>query len=173
VEASDRVAVKIDSIRTQPDTDNHRVVVLREEGADRILPIWIGNWEADAIDMAMRGQQPDRPMTHDLTLRLLEALGAQVQQVVLTRLVEKTFYADIQLAQDGKTQQVDARPSDALALAVRAGAPIYVTRSLLAAAGGPDDEATWGERAKAIQQYRASQAESTPEAPQPDVETGH
>jgi bifunctional DNase/RNase len=170
MEAPDTVAVKIDSIRTQPDMDNHRVVVLREEGADRILPIWIGNWEADAIDMAMRGQQPDRPMTHDLTLRLLESLGARVQHVVLTRLVENTFYADIQLALDGKTQQVDARPSDALALAVRVGTPIYATRSLLDAAGGPDDEATWAERAKAIQPFRASQAEATAEPPQSAAE---
>ena len=154
------VEVKIDSIRSEQiaignaeSPTPHRVVVLRDERAGRILPIWIGPWEADAIEMALQGQQTARPMTHDLALRLLESLGAQVQRVVMTKLTESTFYAEVTLAQGEQQRQVDARPSDALALAARVDAPIYATQSLLDTTAGADDAAFWERQKVRIREY--------------------
>ncbi|HEX9440413.1 MAG TPA: bifunctional nuclease domain-containing protein [Roseiflexaceae bacterium] len=130
MEAPELVEVKVDSVRVSLLTQ-HRVIMLREEGAERILPIFIGLFEGDAIAMALEGRQPARPMTHDLTLRLVETLGAQVQRVVVNKIAEKTFYAEITLAQGEQEYQIDARPSDAIAMAVRIGAPIYVARTVI------------------------------------------
>lgn len=134
MEASDLVQVKVESIRTSPLT-LHRVVVLGEQGGERLLPIWIGPPEANAIQMALEGTQPHRPMTHDLALRLIEPLGGTVQQVVINRIADSTYFAEITLVANGQTHIIDARPSDAIALAVRNGAPIYVARSVFDAAG--------------------------------------
>jgi RNA polymerase sigma factor (sigma-70 family) len=154
------VEVKIDSIRSEQivigNADSptpHRVVVLRDQRAGRILPMWIGPWEADAIEMALQGQQTARPMTHDLALRLLESLGAQVQRVVMTKLAESTFYAEVTLVQGQQQRQVDARPSDALALAARVDAPIYAAQSLLDTTSGADDAAFWERQKARIREY--------------------
>jgi bifunctional DNase/RNase len=137
MEASELVEVTIESIRTSPLT-LHRIVVLGEQGGERLLPIWIGPFEADAIQMALEGTQPHRPMTHDLALRLLEPLGGTVQQIVINRIADATFYAEITLAANGQTYVIDARPSDAIALAVRNSAPIYVARAVFDMAGTLD-----------------------------------
>jgi RNA polymerase sigma factor (sigma-70 family) len=134
MEASELVEVQIESIRTSQLT-LHRVVVLGEQGGERLLPIWIGPFEADAIQQALEGTQPHRPMTHDLALRLIEPLGGRVQQVVINRIADATFYAEITLAANGQTHIIDARPSDAIALAVRNDAPIYVARAVFDTAG--------------------------------------
>jgi RNA polymerase sigma factor (sigma-70 family) len=139
MEASELVEVTIASIRTSQLT-LHRVVVLKERSGERFLPIWIGTFEADAIQMALEGTQPHRPMTHDLALRLIEPLGATVQQVAVNRLAEQTFYAEITLVANGQTYVIDARPSDAIALAARNSAPIYVARSVFDTAGTHDLE---------------------------------
>jgi RNA polymerase sigma factor (sigma-70 family) len=152
METPEYVAVTIDSIRAHPDTD-HRVVVLRAN-EDRILPIWIGPFEADAITMTLEGRRPDRPMTHDLTVRLLETLTAQVQQVVVNKIVDTTFYAEITLDQGGQRHQIDARPSDALALAVRTNTPIFVANAVMDKAGGPDDDEYWAKMAEIVRQER-------------------
>jgi bifunctional DNase/RNase len=109
--------------------------VLGEQGGERLLPIWIGPFEADAIQMALEGTQPHRPMTHDLALRLIEPLGGTVQQIVINRIADTTFYAEIMLAANGQTHVIDARPSDAIALAVRNSAPIHVARAVFDTAG--------------------------------------
>jgi RNA polymerase sigma factor (sigma-70 family) len=134
MEAPELVEVTIESIRTSPLT-RHRVVVLKEQSGDRLLPIWIGPFEADAIQMSLEGTQPHRPMTHDLALRLIEPLEATIQQVVVNRIAEQTFYAEITLAANGQTHVVDARPSDAIALAARNSAPIFVAHSVFDTAG--------------------------------------
>jgi RNA polymerase sigma factor (sigma-70 family) len=166
------VEVKIDSIRSEQITIGnaesptpHRVVVLRDEHAGRILPMWIGSWEADAIEMALQGQQTARPMTHDLALRLLESLGAQVQRVVMTKLAESTFYAEVTLAQGEQQRQVDARPSDALALAARVDAPIYATRSLLDTCAGADDAAFWERQKVKIREYHEHASDTSASKP--------
>jgi len=162
------VEVKIDSIRSEQiaignteSPTSHRVVVLRDKHAGRILPIWIGPWEAGAIEMALQGQQTARPMTHDLALRLLESLGAQVQRVVMTKLTESTFYAEVTLAQGERQRQVDARPSDALALAARVDAPIYATQSLLDTTAGADDAAFWERQKVKIREYHEHALDSS------------
>jgi uncharacterized protein len=134
MEASELVEVQIESIRTSPLT-LHRIVVLGEQGGERLLPIWIGPFEADAIQMALEGTQPHRPMTHDLALRLIEPLGGAVQQIVINRIAEQTFYAEITLVANAQMHVIDARPSDAIALAVRNSAPIYVARAVFDMAG--------------------------------------
>jgi uncharacterized protein len=103
-----------------------RIVLLREKDGERVLPIWIGPSEGDALMLELRGEAPPRPLTSDLTTRLLEAAGGRVERVVVTKLEEQTFYAVVAVASGDGIREVDARPSDALNLALRAGAAIYV-----------------------------------------------
>ncbi len=112
-----------------------RVVILKEKMADRYLPIWIGPAEADAIAVQLQGVSVPRPLTHDLLRSVIDALGARVSSVVVNDLKNDTFYAKITLMVDGGQMEIDSRPSDALALAVRVEAPIYVEESVLDKAG--------------------------------------
>lgn len=134
MEHPELVPVVIDSVRLNTATQ-HRVVVLRDPAGGRYLPIWIGPAEADAISFALAGQQLPRPMTHDLCLALLAPLGATVRRVAISRLADSTFFADVEVATGEAAHSVDARPSDALALAVRVGAPILVASDVLRQAG--------------------------------------
>ena len=154
MEASELIEVTIQEIRASPNGD-HSIVILRANGDERILPIWIGPFEANAIKMVLEGTQPDRPMTHDLTIRLLTSLGAQVEQVVVNKIVDNTFYAEVMTTLGEQQHVVDARPSDALALAVRAGVPIYAARGVVEHASGPDDDAFWMAMAEKVRQLHA------------------
>jgi RNA polymerase sigma factor (sigma-70 family) len=131
------IQMTIDSIRISKPT-RHRMVVLHSVEQERYLPIWIGPFEADAILHALEGVALPRPMTHDLTLRLLEPLGATIRQVSISALRENTFFAEIELTAGEHAHRIDARPSDALALAVRAGAPLLVHQAVLDQAGVAD-----------------------------------
>jgi bifunctional DNase/RNase len=117
---------------------SRHVVILKEAARDRYLPIWIGPWEASAIAMKLQGLTPERPLTHDLFATTLVELGARIDRVIISELADETFHARIVLERDGRTVEVDARPSDALALAVRAGVRIYASEAVLeqAALGG-------------------------------------
>jgi bifunctional DNase/RNase len=99
-------------------------------------------------------------MTHDLTVRLLETLTAQVQQVVVNKIVDNTFYAEITLDQGEQRHQIDARPSDALALAVRTNTPIFVARAVIETVGGPDDDEYWAKMAEIVREERQRWAEA-------------
>jgi bifunctional DNase/RNase len=111
---------------------NTPIVLLREkEGERRLLPIFIGGPEATAIALALDKVETPRPMTHDLMKNLLDDLGARLERVVVTDLNEGTFYAEIHLVGSDGSKQVSSRPSDAVALAVRAGTPIYAEESVL------------------------------------------
>jgi uncharacterized protein len=162
METPELVEVAIDSIRRHPDNE-HRVVVLRVD-QDRILPIWIGPFEADAITMILEDRQPERPMTHDLTVRLLATLAAQVQRVVVNKIIDNTFFAEIALDQGERHYQIDARPSDALALAVRTNTPIFVARAVLETAGGPDDDEFWKKMAAIVRQEHQRMAQTAESA---------
>ena len=106
--------------------------VLLRDNKTRRVPIWVGQFEAYAISIALEGDDPPRPLTHDLAKIFLEKLGASVERVVIDDLWNETFYARIVLQRtDGGTMEVDCRPSDAIALAVRAHAPIYMAESVL------------------------------------------
>src|SRR5881394_2804945 len=111
--------VSFDLVGKQP------IVLLKTAEGNKFLPIWIGHPEAAAILMKLQSQAPPRPMTHDLLSDMLEQLGAQVIRITVTELRENTFYAQITVAQDGAEIDVDSRPSDAIALAIRAEAPIF------------------------------------------------
>jgi bifunctional DNase/RNase len=112
-----------------------RVVILKEKDADRYLPIWIGPAEADAIAVRLQEVAVARPLTHDLLRSVLDALGAQVSCIVVNDLSNDTFYARIMLEVDGRALEIDSRPSDAIALAVRAQVPIYAEEAVLDKAG--------------------------------------
>lgn len=128
------IEVTIDSVRVSL-MSQHRVVVLKETDGERYLPIWIGPFEADAITIQLQGVEVARPMTHDLLMRFITTLGAQVQRVVISDLQNETFYALIMVDATGELLEVDARPSDAIALAVRARVPIYVDEGVMDRAG--------------------------------------
>jgi hypothetical protein len=110
---------------------NSPVVILREKEGDRVLPIWIGPAEASAIAMEMQGLKPPRPMTHDLLKQVILGLGATVRRILISALKDKTYYAELWLAREDHVFQLDARPSDSIALALRVNAPIFTDPSLL------------------------------------------
>jgi uncharacterized protein len=124
---------------------NSPIVLLRERDGRRYLPIWIGQNEAQAIAIAQQGEPTPRPLTHDLMKSLLDETGVQVDRIVITELREGIFYAVIQLSRNGSSFEVSSRPSDAIALAVRASVPIFANDEVLTEAAidvpeGDEDE---------------------------------
>ena len=124
----------VDSIRVSL-MNYQRVVILKEKITDRYLPIWIGAAEADAIAVKLQGVHVPRPLTHDLLQSLIDSLGASINSIVVSDLQNDTFFAKIVLIVDGGQMEVDSRPSDAIALAVRVDAPIYAEEVVLDKAG--------------------------------------
>jgi bifunctional DNase/RNase len=118
--------VSFDMVGKQP------IVLLRTLDGSKFLPIWIGHPEAAAILMKLQGTPTPRPMTHDLVTSMLGELNAKVEKIAVTELRDNTFFASITLAVDGKEMEIDSRPSDALALAVRSGAPIFAAEEVIA-----------------------------------------
>ncbi|MDW8328138.1 MAG: bifunctional nuclease family protein [Anaerolineales bacterium] len=124
------VEVTIDSIRVSL-MSQHRVVILKDVDSDRYLPIWIGPFEADAITIVLQEQEVPRPLTHDLLKNVIYQLGGTVEQIVISELKNEVFYARIIIEVNGRTLEIDSRPSDAIALAVRARVPIYIEESVM------------------------------------------
>lgn len=129
------------------------VVLLKEKDGERILPIWIGPAEASAIAIALEDVEPQRPLTHDLLLSVIEGLRASVQKVAVTDLKDSTFYARIFIRGEGGIAAVDARPSDSVALALRAKAPIFVATSVFEQHAGMPEEPAPEDRAKALREH--------------------
>ena len=133
------VEMVVESVRVHMPSSQH-VVILKEVDRERYLPIWIGPWEANAIAMKLQGVSSERPLTHDLFSATLEELGVTVRRVVISSLAEETFHARLFLQSGERELEVDSRPSDALALAVRAGVRIYAADEVLDRAGvRPED----------------------------------
>ncbi len=128
------IEMSIDSIRMSM-MNYQRVVILKEKEAERYLPIWIGPAEADSIAVKLQDVAVPRPLTHDLLGSVIDALGAVVTSIIVCDLKNDTFYAKIILRVDGESMEIDSRPSDAIALAVRAEVPIYADESVLDKAG--------------------------------------
>jgi uncharacterized protein len=149
----DLIPVTIDSIRVSL-VSPHRIVVLKDED-ERFLPIWIGPFEAEAINIALQGTQPGRPLTHDLFKSLIQELGGTASHIVVVDLREDTFYARIVMDLQSQHLELDARPSDAIALAVRMQLPIYVADQVMSRAS-----------------IRASQTEAMPEPETEDEDLG-
>ncbi len=110
---------------------NTPVVILREVDGDRLLPIWIGPGEASAIAMELAGIKFSRPLTHDLLTTVVRGLGSELVRVLITRVVDNTYYASLVLQRNGETITIDSRPSDSVALALRSSAPIFADVNLL------------------------------------------
>lgn len=157
------IRVTVDSIRVSLLTQ-HRVVVLREADSRRYLPIWIGAFEADAIALALQGHEPQRPMTHDLLKSVFGELGSTISHIVINDIQDSTLFARIVVEQGSHTIEIDARPSDAIALAVRADAPIFVETHVFEAAGVLFDE-----EEGAVSEERPAEATApATEEPEPD-----
>lgn len=125
----DIVGIRVELPSNQP------IVLLREQNGERHLPIWIGGSEATAIATALEGVQPPRPLTHDLMRSVIDAVGALAVRVVITEMRDSVFYADLSLDISGREVHVSSRPSDAIALAVRTGTPVFALENVLEDAG--------------------------------------
>jgi len=134
------VEVKVDAIRVNM-MGSHRVIVLKDLDSNRYLPIWIGQPEADAITIHMTDAKVARPLTHDLIVNLVRDLGGQIRYVLVNELRDDTFFARIVVrARDGKDINIDSRPSDAIAIAVRVGCAIYVDDDIMSQNGQEPEE---------------------------------
>jgi hypothetical protein len=128
------IEMDVDSVRVSRQ-DHKPVVILKEKGAERYLPVWIGPPEATAIGLALEGVSTPRPLTHDLACSIMDALGGSVNFVIINDLQDDVFYAKVVLSADGGQMGIDSRPSDALAIALRVEAPIYAEEAVLDEAG--------------------------------------
>ncbi len=156
---SEGIPVELVGVRVELPT-NQPIVLLREIGGARYLPIWIGASEATAIAFAMEGIQPQRPLTHDLLRDSVEALNANVDRVMVTELRDGIFYADLVLRSNGAEVVVSSRPSDAIALAARTGSPIFVFPTVFEEAGV---EMRDEEEEHEVEQFRSFLESVTPE----------
>jgi bifunctional DNase/RNase len=152
--------VSFDLVGKQP------IVLLKTLEGNRFLPIWIGHSEAAAILMKLQNAATPRPMTHDLVTDILSQLEATIVQVAVTELRENTFFAQVTIRQDGQELDIDSRPSDAIALAVRADAPIFVADDVIdenAIEFEPDEEVDTAELEKEVSRFRSFLENVTPE----------
>ena len=143
-------------------TTNSPVVILREKDGARVLPIWIGPAEASAIAMEMQGIKPPRPMTHDLLKTVISGLGASMRRVHISAIKDKTYFAELWLARDDHLFQLDARPSDSIALALRMNAPIFTEAELLDQSP-PDDASPAPDPSEEAEKLRAWLEKMDPE----------
>ncbi len=163
---SKMVEVHIDSIRVSL-VSPQRVVLLKENEGERYLPIWIGPYEAEAIQYALHEVEAARPLTHDLLKNILQKLGARVLRVEVVDLRENVFYGNIVLEHGGRILEIDSRPSDALALAVRVHVPIYVAEHVLEAAGIVPEEGL-SLKPEESTEFSSLDMEATPQAEAPE-----
>ncbi len=131
----DKVQVDILGLQTSPSSGGAYALILKEVNGERRLPIIIGAFEAQSIALEMEGIKPPRPLTHDLMKNIIDTFGVSLLDVFINELRDGTFYAKITIEGSSDNQEVDSRPSDAIALAVRYGAPIYVADAVLSEAG--------------------------------------
>ena len=113
------------------ELDAHQIVILKEVEGERNFPIVIGIFEATSIDRRVKGDQSPRPLTHDLIISVVEQLGGEIQDIVISDLKEHTYFAKLRVRKDGELTEIDCRPSDAIAVAVASRVPIYVNEDVL------------------------------------------
>ena len=145
------IEVKINGLAVDAQAKSH-VVILKEKEGERVLPIWIGPAEAQAIARELAGQRFPRPLTHDLLATIVEGLKARVTRVVISDLRENTFYAHLVIEKDGEVVAIDARPSDSIAVALRCGAEVFVNEKLLNEPG-EQEEPTDEEKAQELRRF--------------------
>jgi bifunctional DNase/RNase len=148
------IEVKVDSIRASLMSE-HRVIILKDINAERYLTIWIGPYEADAIAIRLRNIEVARPLTHDLLNNVIGEMGGEISHIIVSDLRNDTFYARIMVNVDGQQVEIDSRPSDAIALAVRAEVPIFVEEDVMAQAGiTPEEDVTEGTNEDGLSAFR-------------------
>ncbi|MFN3308675.1 MAG: bifunctional nuclease family protein [Anaerolineales bacterium] len=155
--AEEMIEVVIDSIRVSL-MSQQRIVILREINAERYLPIWIGVYEAEAITIALQEVEVARPLTHDLLKNIFHVFNARILRVEVAALRDDTFYGNIIAEINGQSVSIDARPSDALNLAVRAHVPIYVAKSVMDIAGVVPEKDLQGETHESLPSVSSPQA---------------
>ena len=128
------ISLEVKGLIVDPSSPNTPIVILKEVGGTRFLPIWIGLFEANAIAFKLDDVEPPRPMSHDLMANLVRELGATVRRIIVSDLIENTFYAQIILDVGGQERIIDSRPSDAIALALRFDAEIFATQAVFSKA---------------------------------------
>ena len=151
-------------------SSNAYVVVLQEQGGDRLLPIWIGQAEAESIVMQIHNLKRARPLTHDLCKSIIVALGGELRRVVITRVDKNTYYAELQVERNGELVTIDARPSDSIAIALRLDAPIYAADDLLSEISleVTDEEGEGGDAEEAEEIDFGSAFHAKPRSPTPE-----
>jgi hypothetical protein len=149
------IEVEIDSVRVSL-TNQQRIVILKEKNLEHYLPIWIGLYEAEAITIALQEIQVARPQTHDLLKTLIHALNAQLLRVEVISLQDDVFYGNLILEMDEQQYEVDCRPSDALALAARTRAPIFVSEDVMEKAGIIPEDDISKETSEKLQENKSS-----------------
>jgi uncharacterized protein len=162
-ESVTEIEMVVDSVRVHMRTGRH-VLVLRETGRGRLLMVWVGVNEANAIAMKLQGVTPERPLTHDLVVNMLEAMAIRIERIVISDLADETFHARLVLVGADQREDIDARPSDSIALAVRMGVPIFATADVLdRAATTPDSEDDDDEDGEGGRRLTAGSLEATGE----------
>lgn len=159
-----KIQCEILGLSSSPSTGGAYAILLKEVNGNRRLPIIIGAFEAQAIALEIEGIKPPRPLTHDLLKQITDNLGATIMEVIIDDLRENTFYAKIIFEVSALTNEIDARPSDAIALAVRAQAPIYVAESVMEVAAFVPSEEGEGEEADEKKEEKDEKVPNTKEA---------
>src|SRR5215467_3457412 len=134
------IEVVVSRLGMDPGTQGY-VVVLQEKGGDRLLPIWIGQAEAESIVIHMQKMKRQRPMTHDLCKNLIVGMGANLRRIEITHVEDNTYFGELHLERNGTITRIDSRPSDAIAIALRLDAPMFAAESLLVRADDESDDA--------------------------------
>jgi hypothetical protein len=158
------VEMLVESVRVHMLSNRH-VVILKDAERERYLPIWIGPWEASAIAMKLQGLSAERPLTHDLFVAALDRLGVRIDRVVISELAEETYHARLILERDGEEFELDARPSDSVALAVRSAVRILVAEEVLEQAALGVDPGGDGEPAEPGESTRPASPRMGPGVP--------
>ena len=164
------VEIFVERLGLDSQTNSH-VVILREKGGNRLLPIWIGQPEADSIVMEMKNIHRERPLTHDLCKSLILGLGGTLRRVQITKVQKSTYFAELHVARADGVVHIDARPSDSIALALRMGAPIYAPEALLTAVAeeeSSDESAAPGPDAMAPDELNTDQLKAYLETLRPE-----
>lgn len=147
------VEVTVDRILLNPIAE-YRVVILKEIGAERYLPIYIGRFEADAIAIRLQGHEHHRPLTHDLLNNMIAELGGEVSHILVNDMRNDCFYARIFVNVNGQQLNIDSRPSDAIALAVRCDAPIFVEEEVMQTGITPEPDISEGAEGEELDAFR-------------------
>ena len=148
------IPVELVGVRVEIPANTPMVLLREQEGRHRLLPIYIGSPEASAIHYALEGIEPPRPFTHDLFLITLDQLGATLDKIVVTEMRDRTFFAEVHLTAESGEKVISARPSDAIALAVRCGAPLFVGDELLDEHGQEPPDESEEDAAEIIDEFK-------------------